>query len=129
VGFIAEEAVLTYEAKKVNATFKEESTPLYFVVKAGTQTSDDAYFPVDLIGDEARKKLDSVVPAEPDSMTLLVTLKLKGKLSSGRSAETNEVTFPIEITRGASCPSTQTAQPIPAFPCFPGQDGNGFTCG
>jgi hypothetical protein len=127
-GFYAEEIDLSYEAKGVSTTFKDEALPVFFVVNAGAQ-SNDSYFTADLIGDEARKKLESVVPSEPDSMTLLVTLRLKGKLASGKSAETNEVTFPIQITRGASCASGQTPGPTAEQPCFPGQDGVPFTCG
>ncbi len=127
-GFYAEEIDYKYEAKKVSTTFTAESLPVYFVVNAGAQPTD-SYFTVDLIGDEARKKLDAVVPAAPDSMTLLVTLKIKGKLASGKAAESNEVTFPIELTRGASCPSGQTPGPIAETPCYPGQDGVPFTCG
>lgn len=127
-GFYAEEIDYKYASLGVTTTFKEESLPILFVVNAGAQPGD-SYVKLDLIGDEARKKLDSVVPADPDRMTLLVTVKLKGHLASGKSAETNEVTFPIEITRGASCPAQQTPGPTAEAKCYPGQDGVGFTCG
>ncbi|MFL5349444.1 MAG: hypothetical protein ACJ8AT_31985 [Hyalangium sp.] len=127
-GFYGEEVDLSYTAKKVTTTFTDESLPILYVVPAGAQPGD-SFFTVDLIGDEARKKLEAVVPSEPDSMTLLVTIKLKGKLASGKAAETNEVTFPIEITRGASCPPNQTPMPGAEDKCFPGQDGVAFSCG
>lgn len=127
-GFYAEEVDYKYEAKGVSTSFKDESLPVYFVVNAGAQATD-SYFTVDLIGDEARKKLDSVVPEDPDQMTLLVSIRLKGKLASGKAAETNEITFPIQISRGVSCPSGQTPGPDTESPCFPGQDGVPFTCG
>jgi hypothetical protein len=126
-GFYGEEIDYSYEVRKVSVTLKDEALPIYFVVAAGSQT-DGSFFKLDLIGDEARKKLDSVVPAEPDSLTLLVKIKLKGKLGSGRAVETNEITFPIEITRGASCTSG-TPVPDAENPCYPGQDGVAFSCG
>jgi hypothetical protein len=127
-GFYAEEVDYKYEAKGVSTTFKEESLPVYFVVNAGAQATD-SYFSVDLIGDEARKKLDSVVPSAPDTMTLLVTVKLKGKLASGKAAESNEATFPIEITRGDNTCASGTPIPVADTPCFPGQDGVPYACG
>jgi hypothetical protein len=128
-GFIGSEIVYNYEARGVKGvTFKEEVRPIYFVVDPGA-SPEDSYVILDLIGDEARKKLDGVVPASPDTLTLLTTLKIKGKLASGKSVETNEVTFPITITRAPACAENQKAVPLAATPCGnPGQDGNGFTC-
>jgi hypothetical protein len=102
-GFVADEVIYTYESQGVKATFKEETRPIYLAVPPGA-TPDDNFLIINLIGTEAAKKLDSLVPTAPDTMTLLSTLKLKGKLASGKSVESNELTFPITITR-AGCPS------------------------
>jgi hypothetical protein len=123
-GFVAEEIVYNYESQGVKATFKEESRPIYFAVPAGAQP-DDSFLILSLIGTEANKKLESLVPTAPDSMVLLSTVKIKGKLASGKSTETNELTFPIELTRGG-CPEGK----IPVAngtECNPAQDG-GFSC-
>jgi len=128
-GFFAEEIILSYEARNPKVTLNEESEPIYFVVPPGADT--DSYISLNLIGTEARKKLDTVVPIAPDTMTLLATVKLKGKLASGKSVETNEVTYPIDITRGASCGAgTVPGTPNDAPCAFPGQDAyfSNFTC-
>jgi hypothetical protein len=125
VGFYGEEFVYNYTSKNPSVSFKEESLPIYFVVQANTEGS---WVGVDLIGDDARKKLEAAVPAAPDAMTLLVQFKLKGKLASGKTVETNEVTYPIEISRQGGCTTGTPAAPADSPCAFPGQDGNGFIC-
>jgi hypothetical protein len=122
VGFFAEELILNYEATNPKTSFKEETRPLFLSVEAGAQP-DESWVGVNLIGTEAAKKLESAVPAAPEVMTLLATAKLKGRLASGREVETNELTFPINITRqGEGCPVDQ--QPVGEGECSnPGQDG------
>lgn len=124
-GFYAEEVVLSYEARNPKVSLSDESEPIFAVVEAGAQP-DSAFLRVNLIGTEARKKLDSAVPSAPLSMTLLTTVKLKGKLASGKSVETNEVTFPIDISRGTACPAgfEPTTPPADAQCKFAGQDSN-----
>jgi hypothetical protein len=124
--FFGQEIVLNYQSKNPEIDFIEERLPIYFVVRAG---ASDGFIYTNIIGSEARRRMVGQVPAFPDSMTLLVTLQIKGKYTSGREAETNKVTYPIEITRSAGC---QTGAPVidPENPClFPGQDGTPFTCG
>ena len=85
--------------------------------------------------DEYRRKLEAAVPSAPEAMTLIVTFKIRGKLTSGADVETNEVRFPIVISReGNPCPAGE----IPKQPegsgrdssCFnPGQDNQAYTCG
>jgi hypothetical protein len=124
--FYGEEIVLNYESLNPKVDFKEEIRPVYFLVEAG---ADDGFISMDLIGTEARKRLEGVVPSSPDAMTLLVYMKIKGKLASGNAAETNEVRYPIEITRAGSCPAGQEPATTAENPCgFPGQDGNPITC-
>jgi hypothetical protein len=124
--FYAQEIVYNYESKNPKIPFTEERLPIYFVVPTGAQPGD-TWIALNLIGSEARKKLDGAVPSAPDFMTLLATIKLKGKLPSGKEVETNEVTFPIDITRAGGCsagvPTVLTESGEPLGPCaFAGQD-------
>ncbi len=130
--FYAEEIIYNYESRNPRISFTEESLPIYFVVPAGAQPGD-SWLAMNLIGSEARKKLDTSVPTAPDSMTLLASIRVKGRLPSGKEVETNEVTYPIEITRaGQGCTAPQVpARPAGAPPClYPGQDAafNTYTC-
>lgn len=129
--FICEEIVYNYESQNPSIDFTEESLAIHCAVPPNA-TPEDSYIGLDLIGTEARKKLEGAVPAAPDTMTLLATVKIRGRSTTGRALETNEVTFPIEITRGAGC-TTGTPDLFNAeqFPCgYPGQDAffNRFTC-
>jgi hypothetical protein len=118
--FYAEEIVYNYDSKTPKVTFTEETLPIYAVVEAGAQPGDNRIM-LNLIGTEARKKLDAAVPASPDFMTLFATVKLRGKLPSGNGVETNEVTYPINITRARACAAG--TEPASTSPCgFAGQD-------
>jgi hypothetical protein len=133
VAFFCEEVVYSYQSEKPTIGFSDESLAIHCAVPPGA-SPDDSYVGLDLIGTEARAKLDGAVPAAPDAMTLLVTVKLRGRSPNGRQVETNEVTFPIEITRsGVGCGGGAVLPEDPAaFPCgYPGQDAffNRFTCG
>ncbi|MDY7228467.1 hypothetical protein [Hyalangium rubrum] len=126
--FYGEEIILSYEARNPSVSLKEERRPIYLVVQGA---DDDSTVEVNLIGDEARPRLETSVPSSPEAMTLLVSMKIAGKLSSGASVETNEVKFPIVISReGNPC----AAGEVPTLgegnaACFnPGQDGQAFTC-
>jgi hypothetical protein len=130
--FFGNEIVLNYEARLRDPalptpTFTEEAIPVHLVVAAG---ETDSTVVVNLIGDKARAKLEGTVPTAPEVMTLLVSMKIKGEMSSGSSVETNEVTFPISISRrGGACAAGKVTTPKEDGPCAnPGQDGRGFTC-
>jgi hypothetical protein len=121
--FYAEEIVYNYEVVAPRISFSEESLPIYFVVPAGAQPGDN-WIAINLIGAQAREKLDAAVPAAPDFITLLASVKVRGKLPSGKQVETNEVTYPIEITRARGCGQNEIPiRPADAPPCLvPGQD-------
>lgn len=130
--FYAEEVVYNYEVKgPVKIPFTEESRPIYLVVPVGADP-DTNWLALNLIGSEARKRLEGSVPTAPDSLTLLATVKLRGKLPSGKKVETNTVTFPIEVTRAARCASGTVPAPATGLPpcANPGQDGffDAYTC-
>jgi hypothetical protein len=131
--FYAEEIVYNYDVAtpRVSISFVEESLPIYFVVPVGAQPSD-TWLAMNLIGSQAREKLDPAVPAAPDFITLLASIKIRGKLPSGKEVETNEVTFPIDITRARGCPDNFVpVKPADSPPCLnPGQDQffDTFTC-
>jgi hypothetical protein len=134
--FYAQEIVYNYESRNPTIPFTEESLPIYFVVPAGAQPGD-SWLAVNLIGTEARKKLEGAVPTVPDIMTLLATIKVRGKLPSGKEVETNEVTFPIEITRARGCGAgtvpvvvDDEGKPVEGGCAFAGQDEffNSFGC-
>ena len=131
--FYAEEIVYNYEVAtpRVSISFSEESLPIYFVVPAGAQPAN-SWLAMNLIGSQAREKLDAAVPAAPDFITLLASVKVRGKLPSGKGVETNEVTYPIDITRARGCPENFVpVQPAESPSClYPGQDQffDTFTC-
>jgi hypothetical protein len=129
--FYAEEIIYNYESRNPPVSFTEESLPIYFVVPAGAQPGD-SWLAMNLIGSKAREKLNGAVPAAPDSMTLLASIRVRGRFPSGKQVETNEVTYPIELTRAGGCTPPQVpARPAEAPPClYPGQDAafNTYTC-
>jgi len=126
--FFGREIVLNYESRNPSTSFTEEVIPIYLVVPAGTT---DTNVIVPMIGDKARAKLEGAVPTFPDVMTLLVSMRLKGEMSSGSSVETNEVIFPIQISRaGSRCVAGQRVVPPEGACANPGQNGQeqAYTC-
>jgi len=125
--FFGKEVVLNYESRNPSVSFTEEAIPVHLVVAAG---ETDSTVVLNLIGDKARAKLDGAVPTFPDVMTLLVSMRIRGEMSTGSAVETNEVTFPIDISRvGSLCPAGKVITPKDDGPCFnPGQGGAEFTC-
>lgn len=127
--FYGREIVLNYESRNPSTSFTEEIIPIYMVVPAGTTEGNVS---VRLIGDKARAKLEGLVPSLPDSMTLLVSIRIRGEMSSGAAVETNEAVFPIQIARaGSTCVAGQRVVPTEAGACAnPGQNGQeqSYTC-
>jgi len=124
--FFGKEIVLNYESRNPPVSFSEESIPVHLVVTAG---ENDSSVVVPLIGDKARAKLEGTVPTFPDVMTLLVSLRIRGEMSSGSSVETNEVTFPIQISRaGPACAAGKVLKPEDGACANPGQNGQSFSC-
>jgi hypothetical protein len=124
--FFGKEIVLNYESRNPSVNFTEEAIPVHLVVAAG---ETDSTVVINLIGDKARAKLEGSVPSAPDRMTLLVSMKIRGELSSGNAVETNEVTFPISISRaGPACAAGKVLTPEDGSCANPGQNGQKFTC-
>jgi hypothetical protein len=62
-------------------------------------------------------------------MTLLVSIRIRGEMSTGSTVETNEVTFPIQISRaGSPCAAGKVLKPEDGACANPGQNGQSFTC-
>lgn len=126
--FFGREIVLNYESRNPSTSFTEEVIPIYLVVPAGTT---DTSVIVPMIGDKARAKLEGAVPPSPDAMTLLVSVRIRGEMSSGSAVETNEAIFPIQITRaGSRCVAGQRVVPAAGSCANPGQNGQeqDYTC-
>jgi len=124
--FFGKEIVLNYESRTPSVSFSEEAIPVHLVVAAG---ETDSSVVINLIGDKARAKLEGAVPSAPDAMTLLVSLRIRGELSSGNAVETNEVTFPITISRaGSLCAAGKVLTPEDGPCANPGQNGQKYTC-
>ncbi|HEX8704514.1 MAG TPA: hypothetical protein VF815_37125 [Myxococcaceae bacterium] len=124
--FFGQEIVLNYESENPSVNFTEEAIPVHLVVSAG---ETDSNVVVNLIGDKARARLENAVPTFPDVMTLLASMRIRGEMSSGSSVETNEVTFPIQITRaGSPCPAGKVLTPEEGTCSNPGQNGQSYTC-
>lgn len=124
--FFGKEIVLNYESRTPSINFNEEAIPVHLVVEAG---ETDSTVVVNLIGDKARAKLEGSVPTAPEAMTLLVSMKIRGEMSSGSAVETNEVTFPIQISRGGpACGAGKVLTPEEGACANPGQNGQKFTC-
>jgi hypothetical protein len=125
--FFGKELILNYESRNPPVSFTEEIIPVHLVVGAGEEGSSVL---LDLLGDKARSKLEGSVPPFPDFMTLLVSLRIRGELSSGNGVETNEVTFPIQITRaGPPCEAGKiVVEKDPGACSNPGQNGQAYTC-
>lgn len=108
--FTMTEEVITYSASEPVAGLpKEEHVPLYGVFRpsaGGTGTFMTLY----ALGTEAVTALKGTVTPGHAAVTVLATVKGVGKLSSGATVETNEITFPVIVinsgyTSSAKCGS------------------------
>jgi hypothetical protein len=87
-----EEIVFSYRAEnqKPSISFDDESLPVSYFIPGGAASN---VVVVDVIGSAAKAKVPNLV----EGSTLYVTVKIKGKTSSGGSVESNEATYPIQI--------------------------------
>lgn len=124
--FVAEEIELSYTSQPAHA-FAAETVPAYFVIPAA---SEDSQMTINLVTPRALQAAKDLVDATGAPVTLIASFKLKGKLVSGQSAESNSVSFPITIYKSqfAGCPAGTTL--AANGPCGGpgGQDGAPLTC-
>jgi hypothetical protein len=102
--FYGEELIFSYRAEnqKPAISFDDESLPISFFIGVGAA---DSVLVLDLIASGAKAKVPNMV----EGSTLYVTVKMKGKTSSGTSVESNEATLPIRIVGScAGSPSDGT---------------------
>lgn len=113
------EVVLTYETSvRVAGLPEEESIPIYGVFRPGTAAGSYAILPA--LGSKALTALSGFV-TEAQPVTVVSTIKAKGRLSSGLGVETNEIQFPVNVitsgyTGGSSpCPAGLEYKPAQAI--------------
>ncbi len=123
--FFVQEVVYKYSSEPTQA-FPEERVNAHFVVSAGS--TEGSFMTVNLIQSQASELLLASVPAG-GQMRILVTFHLEGEFASGKSAKTNEVSYPILIYNSGftGCPGS-TVAPTGA-PCGnTGQDSPAGCC-
>jgi hypothetical protein len=128
--FIVEQIEFRYDSVPT-ATYGAEKVPAFFVIAPGVE---DAKMIINLVTPKALEKAAALVDSTGGAVTLNAHFRLKGKLASGTVAESNEVSFPITISkRYASfegCNSELGEVPQFSGPCqgLGGQDGAPVAC-
>lgn len=103
--FIVEEIEFNYTSTPAR-TFATERAAAYFVIPVGSQENK---LNISLIQPKALQTVKELVDSTGAPATLLATFRLKGKLASGVSNESDEVTFPITVLNsGKTCPTPVT---------------------
>ncbi len=103
------EVVLSYETSvRVQGLPEEESIPIYGVFRPGTASGSYAILPA--FGSKALSALSAAV-GEGQQLTVVSTIKAKGRLSSGLGVETNEIQFPVNIINSGYVPGASPACP------------------
>lgn len=124
--FVVDEIELSYTSQPAH-TFATESIPAYLIIAAGAK---EARMNINLVTPKALQGVKELVDSTGAPVTLLATFKLKGKLASGQSAESNTATFPITVYKSqfSGCPQGQ----VLSFngPCTSpgGQDNHPLQC-
>jgi len=123
--FVLQEVVLSYEATGI-AMPAEERIPIYGVFRPATPAEAGSYAILYALGPKAIEVLSESVGLD-EEVTVMSTLKLVGRFSSGQTRQTNEVTYPITVIRSANEDGTCPAPKVPATSAWPcdnvGQDG------
>ncbi|GHG64464.1 hypothetical protein [Comamonas sp. JC664] len=97
------------------------------IVLPGNATTNSSII-VDLLGGNGREGLLSYL-GTGDSLTVLVRMRLLGKLVGGGKTESNEITYPIQFYRsGFTCPAGTFLEPTGPCGGPPGQDNYAPTC-
>ncbi len=113
------EVILTYESQPSVPLPREERIPIYTVFRPGT--AEGSYMLVFTLGPEAIARLQGV---GPEGVTVLSTIKARGRMSSGQPVETNEITFPVFVFESGAGPGACTPPQRVVSRCgYIGQDG------
>jgi hypothetical protein len=76
---------------------EEDRTPIYRVFRPGSDPGGSYMF-VRAFGAKAVEALATAVPcSDTNRVTVLTTMKMRGRLSGGQVVETNEITFPVTV--------------------------------
>jgi hypothetical protein len=128
--FIVEKIEFRYDSVPA-ATYNAEVVPAFFVVAPGSQ---DSKMIINLVTPKALEKAAALVDSTGASVTLNAHFRLKGKLASGSESESNEVSFPVTISKRyasfAGCDVAAGETPKRSGPCksLGGQDGTEVAC-
>jgi len=95
---ILKEIVLSYEAQPALSLSSEETIPIYHLLRAGT--SDESSLLINAIGPLALQQINDSM-CEAQSVTLSVTIKVRGEMGNKAAVESNELTFPIVLVKSA----------------------------
>ncbi len=115
--FLFEEVILTYESQPSLPLPAEERIPVYGVFRPGTPGESGSFAILYALGPKALEVLAGSVSDEP--VTVLTTLKVAGRYSSGQKSETNEVTYPITVVNSGYNPDDNSC-PAPKVPTTSG---------
>jgi hypothetical protein len=116
--FVVKEISFTYTSEPAG-TFVPERIPAHAVIRAG----DDEVMNISLIGPKAYATVANLLGAH-ESVTLMATFRLRGRLAGGQDAETNEVSYPITVYNSGfvACPAGTVLQNTGPCENRPGQD-------
>lgn len=84
---------------------EEDRVPVYSVFRPQT-SPDESYIFVRGFGPQAFEALNAPTLNLTSPVTVLSTIKGRGRLSGGQVVETNEITFPIAVSRTSVPPCT-----------------------
>jgi hypothetical protein len=84
---------------------EDDRVSLYAVFRPETDP-DESYLFVRAFGPKALTQLQNMTVNSP--VTVLTTVKARGRLSGGQSVESNKFTFPITVVNSGYVPSTRT---------------------
>jgi hypothetical protein len=117
------EIIYSYETSAAGLTLpadEADRVSVYAVFRPGTSPDESSLF-VRAFGPQALESLQTAVTPGSEPVTVLATIKARGRLSGGQVVESNKFTFPVTVFASGLvyCPAGE----IPSGTCgIPGQD-------